>query len=86
MGGYACEQRQVGGNVFDRARCHLLFDAALGRWRAAALAALRRSDIQGSRRYLLMAVHFLWFVIGGLILLAAVFLKIIFPLFQRWVT
>ena len=34
-----------------------------------ALAALARSDIQGSLRYLLMAAHTLWFMIGGLYVL-----------------
>jgi hypothetical protein len=36
-----------------------------------ALAALARSDIDAPLRYLLIAVHTLWFVIGGLILLIA---------------
>jgi len=49
---------------------------------APALAALSRSDIRGLPRYMLMAVHVLWFVIGGLILLAGLLIKIIFPLFQ----
>lgn len=31
-----------------------------------ALAALARSEIHGPLRYLLIAVHTLWFVIGGL--------------------
>jgi hypothetical protein len=37
-----------------------------------ALAALARSDIQGSLRYLLIAVHTLWFMIGGLYVLFAI--------------
>ena len=52
---------------------------------APALVALSRSDIRGGPRYLLMAVHVLWFVIGALILLAGLFVKIIFPWFERWV-
>jgi len=36
-----------------------------------ALAALARSEIHGPLRYLLIAVHTLWFVIGGLISLFA---------------
>jgi|SRR5437867_2370276 len=52
---------------------------------APALAALSRSGIRGLPRYMLMAVHGLWFVIGGLILLAALFIKIIFPLYAKWV-
>jgi hypothetical protein len=53
---------------------------------APALAALGRSDIRGLPRYILMVVHVLWFVIGGLILLVALFIRIIFPMFERWVT
>jgi hypothetical protein len=49
------------------------------------LVALCRSDIRGLPRYMLMGIHALWFVIGGLLLLAALFIKVIFPLFQRWV-
>src|SRR5688572_12311932 len=49
------------------------------------LAALRRSDIRGLPRYMLMGIHALWLVIGGLILLAGLLIKVIFPLFERWV-
>jgi len=52
---------------------------------APALAVLGRSEIRGLPRFMLIAVHVLCFVIGGLILLAGLLLKIIFPLFQRWV-
>ena|ERR1041384_164021 len=52
---------------------------------APALAALSRSDIRGMSRYLLMAVHVFCFVIGGLILLAGLFIKTILPWYERWV-
>lgn len=52
---------------------------------APALAALSRSDIRGLLRCMLIAVHVLWFVIGGLILLVGLFIKIIFPWFERFV-
>jgi hypothetical protein len=52
---------------------------------APGLAALRRSDIRGLPRYMLTGIHALWFVIGGLILLSGSFIKVIFPLFERWV-
>jgi hypothetical protein len=52
---------------------------------APGLIALRRSDIRGLFRYMLMGIHALWLVVGSLILLAGLFLKVIFPLFERWV-
>jgi hypothetical protein len=50
-----------------------------------ALAALARSDIRGPLRYLLIAVHTLWFVIGGLILLFALLAFVVHPLYSRWI-
>ena len=50
-----------------------------------ALALTARSDIQGPPRYLLIGIHSLWFVIGGLSLLAALCMKIVYPLYARWV-
>ena len=53
---------------------------------APALAALSRSDIRGLPRYMLMAVHVLWFVIGGLLVLAGLVAKIFYPLYSRYVS
>jgi len=50
-----------------------------------ALVTLRRSSISGPLKYALMAVHSLWLVVGGLLLLTAVFLKILMPIVQRWI-
>jgi hypothetical protein len=50
-----------------------------------ALAFVARSDIQGPLRYLLIAVHTLWFVIGGLISLFALLMFVVHPLYSRWV-
>ena len=50
-----------------------------------ALAAIARSDIHGPPRYLLIAVHTLWFTVGGLILLVGLCMKIVFPLYSRWI-
>jgi hypothetical protein len=52
---------------------------------APGLAALRRSDIRGLPRYVLMGIHALWFVSGGLILLGGLLIKVIFPWIQCWV-
>lgn len=53
---------------------------------APGLAALSRSDIRGLPRYMLMGIHALWFVIGSLLLLAGLFMKVILPLFERWLS
>ena len=51
-----------------------------------ALVTLCRSDIvSGVLRFLLIAVHALWFFLGGLLLLAWLTSKIVFPLTQKWV-
>ena len=52
---------------------------------APALALISRSEIGGLTRYLLMAVHGLWFVSGGLILLAGLVLEV-FPWIERWIS
>jgi hypothetical protein len=50
-----------------------------------ALFALSRSDIQRPFRYILIVIHAFWFFIGGLMLIAGLLIKIIFPLFDKWV-
>jgi len=66
----------LGYTVFGAAVAAFLFSAP-------ALAALSRSDIQGLLRYLLMGVHVLWFVIGGLFLMALV-VRVIYPFYRNW--
>ena len=45
-----------------------------------ALVMISRSQVEGPLRYLVMAVHVLWFVIGGLFLMVILLVKVVFPL------